>query len=280
MHADPGSFQQAARACAARYLDRVGSIVFRGFPVPDVASFHAWAASFGEPLLAHWEPTFFEPPLCGARSAMRGRESSAAPVHAEYAHASCWPSTLWFWSAADRSQCATLQLADAREVYRRVPDSVRARLCERGIRYVHHFGPQRAAWPVALRSLARDHIEAWCRDQHWQLAWAPDGGLSIQLPGAPAATHPRTGEPVWFSQVHALATGGVESGRCSVRHADGSAIEPALVAAIARAYEEATTTLRLEPGDVLLLDNMLVAHGHDADSGLHSRMSAPRDLSA
>jgi alpha-ketoglutarate-dependent taurine dioxygenase len=98
----------------------------------------------------------------------------------------------------------------------------------------------------------------------------------------PAITqHPTTGEKVWFNHV---AFWHVSSLPAEVREAllsvfsedelpyntyygDGSPIEDSIVQEIREAYAEETIAFPWQKGDLLMLDNMLVAHGRNPFSG-------------
>ena len=88
------------------------------------------------------------------------------------------------------------------------------------------------------------------------------------------ATHPRTGEQVWFNQAHLfhvssldpevreslLAAAGDEPPR-NAFYGDGSPIDERDLEQIRAAYASEAVTFPWQKGDVLLVDNMLVAHG-------------------
>ena len=89
------------------------------------------------------------------------------------------------------------------------------------------------------------------------------------------ARHPQTGEPVWFNQAHLFHPTALEE---EVREAllglfgqeglpryacygDGSPIADSDLAAIRDAYQAEMVDVSWQQSDVLLLDNMLAAHG-------------------
>jgi alpha-ketoglutarate-dependent taurine dioxygenase len=87
--------------------------------------------------------------------------------------------------------------------------------------------------------------------------------------------HPRTGEKAWFNHglfFHVtslppaardslLASFAEEDLPVNTWYGDGGAIEPEVLEEIRRAYRDETVSFPWEEGDVLLLDNMLAAHG-------------------
>jgi alpha-ketoglutarate-dependent taurine dioxygenase len=98
----------------------------------------------------------------------------------------------------------------------------------------------------------------------------------------PAVTrHPRTGEMVWFNQAHlfhltnlepAARAGLLESFQTdelprNAYYGDGAPIEHEALDEIRAVYQEASAQFPWRPGDVLLLDNVRIAHGRRSFTG-------------
>jgi alpha-ketoglutarate-dependent taurine dioxygenase len=95
------------------------------------------------------------------------------------------------------------------------------------------------------------------------------------------ATHPQTGEAVWFNQAHLFhVTSLDEASRAlllqhfgesglprNAYYGDGSAIEPEALDEIREAYERETVVFPWQTGDLLLVDNMRTAHGRQPFEG-------------
>jgi hypothetical protein len=88
------------------------------------------------------------------------------------------------------------------------------------------------------------------------------------------SAHPRNGELVWFNHVaffHVstleqnireglLATMSEKDLPANTYYGDGSLIESSVLNEIREAYRKETISFTWEKGDILLLDNMLMAH--------------------
>lgn len=86
---------------------------------------------------------------------------------------------------------------------------------------------------------------------------------------------PKTGEMVWFNQAHLFHTSSLntevrESLLAIVReedfprntyYGDGSKIETSVIEEIREIYQQEAILFPWKEGDILMLDNMLVAHG-------------------
>jgi alpha-ketoglutarate-dependent taurine dioxygenase len=93
--------------------------------------------------------------------------------------------------------------------------------------------------------------------------------------------HPRTGEAVWFNQAHLfhisslpvdvkeslLSIFAPEDLPRNALYGDGSPIEPAALEEIRHAYAMEQVLFPWKNGDVLMLDNVLAAHGRTPFSG-------------
>jgi alpha-ketoglutarate-dependent taurine dioxygenase len=89
------------------------------------------------------------------------------------------------------------------------------------------------------------------------------------------ATHPDTGDVVWFNQAHLFHVSSLppavrdsllssyteENLPRNVYYGDGTRIELPVLDSIREAYRQETITFPWQEGDVLMLDNMLAAHG-------------------
>jgi len=98
----------------------------------------------------------------------------------------------------------------------------------------------------------------------------------------PAITrHPITGETVWFNHMafwhvsslekdlrELLVSGNSEEGiPYNTYYGDGSRIDDDVVEEVRKAYDAETVKFPWQKGDLLLLDNMLVAHARSPFSG-------------
>jgi hypothetical protein len=109
------------------------------------------------------------------------------------------------------------------------------------------------------------------------LEWLADDRLRTRQTCRAVASHPSTAEMVWFNQAHLfhvsrlqpevreamLSIFSEEDLPRNVYYGDGSAIDPADLDCVCEAYEQEKIAFPWSTGDVLLLDNMLAAHGRN-----------------
>ena len=104
--------------------------------------------------------------------------------------------------------------------------------------------------------------------------WRDGDRLRVRYVCQSVATHPATGEAVWFNQAHLfhkssladharealLSVLAEDELPSNAYYGDGSPIEESALAEIRGAFERASVSFPWLGRDVLMLDNMLVAH--------------------
>jgi alpha-ketoglutarate-dependent taurine dioxygenase len=131
-------------------------------------------------------------------------------------------------------------------------------------------------------------MEAYCRRSRIECEWKDGGGLRTRQARPAVRRHPRTGEWVWFNHVafwHVsslapavremfLAEFRAEDLPYNTYYGDGQPIEDSVVEELREAYRQETVAPLWQEGDVLMLDNMLVAHGRNPFSGTRKILTA------
>jgi alpha-ketoglutarate-dependent taurine dioxygenase len=152
------------------------------------------------------------------------------------------------------------------------------------VMYVRSFGDGVGmAWQKVFQTSDRSAVETYCRARGMEFEWRAGDRLRTRHVRPAVARHPRTGETVWFNQanVHhpsslppalresllAVASDPDLPMDVNACYGDGAPIPDEDIAAVRRAYEEANVLFPWRKGDVLVADNMLVAHGRSPFRG-------------
>jgi alpha-ketoglutarate-dependent taurine dioxygenase len=262
-------------------LPVVGGVLLRGFDVPSVDAFRAFAAGFGHPLLSY---EFGSTP----RSAVGGGIYTSTeypahqhiPLHNEQAYTREWPMKIWFHCAVAAAEGGETPIADSRAVLRRMPEAIRRRF-ERGIIYVRNYGEFDVPWQQVFNTEDRAEVEAFCGRAGIRCEWNDDRGLRTWQLCQGIELHPRSGEAVWFNQAHLFHVSnlqpevresledllGEENLPRNVYDADGKPIPDSVFDEIRGVLAEQTVSFPWQAGDVLMLDNMLAAHARTPFKG-------------
>ncbi|MDW5330240.1 TauD/TfdA family dioxygenase [Plantactinospora sp. KLBMP9567] len=266
-----------------QWLHRHGAVLFRGFGPPSVPDFEAFFASLYPDLVAEHERS-------SPRSHVAGNVFTSTDhpadqriyVHNEMSYSSTWPARLAFHCVAAPETGGQTPLADVREVYRLIDPAIRDRLVRRGVCYVRNYGDRFGLpWQTSFQTDDRARLEEYARQAGLTVVWRPDGGLRTRRTGPVTARHPVTGDVVWFNHATFFHVSTLEP---TIRdgllaelpeadlptnsyYADGDPIEPEVLDHLRAAYERATVSFPWQAGDILLVDNMLVAHGRAPFTG-------------
>jgi hypothetical protein len=172
-------------------------------------------------------------------------------------------------------------LADCRRVLERIPPSVRSEFDD-GVMYVRNFGGGLGlGWEEAFGTADPREVERSCAASGTAVEWRPGGRLRTRSVRPAIVRHPVSGEPAWFNHAaffHASSLPEAVSAAvvtqlaeedlpANTYHADGRPIDPDSLAAIRVAYAAETVAVPWRHGDVLLVDNVLAAHGREAFEG-------------
>ncbi|MCW2919926.1 MAG: putative taurine catabolism dioxygenase [Actinomycetia bacterium] len=259
------------------------ALLFRGFALKDIDEFEQILQAIGGDLLQY---SYASTP----RSHVAGRiytsteypANQEIPLHNEMAYSLKWPMKLGFYSVTSAPQGGETPLADSRRVFALIPPEIRDRFMQKKVMYVRNYGDGLdLPWQKVFQTDDRMAVEEFCRQSGIDCEWKPGGGLRTTQICQSVATHPSTGETVWFNQAHLfhvsslpeevsetlLASLGEDGLPRNCYYGDGSRIDAADLETIRRLYREQSISFPWQDGDIVILENMLVAHGRRPFSG-------------
>lgn len=271
------SWATSNRKYVETQLLRHGGILFRDFAMRSVAEFERFMVAIaGEPIAYHDQATPRSQVIGNIYTSTEYPAALSIEPHNESSYASTWPLKICFFCLTPPSQGGETPIADARNVFTRIDPKIRERFIQQQVRYVRNFGGGFGIpWETVFQTKERAVMEAYCRSADIAFEWKAENRLQTQQIRPAVARHPRTGEMVWFNQATAfhvstlepalrealLAEVPEEEVPKNVYYGDGSRIEPAVLAELREAYRQETVAFPWQEGDLLMLDNMLVAHG-------------------
>lgn len=260
-----------------------GAVLLRGFAVDSADAFARIVASFGGSPLRYRErssPRHRVRP--GVYTSTDYPPSQRICLHNENSYANEWPMKLFFCCTTEPRKGGETPLADVRRVHDRIGEGVRRRFEARGVLYVRNLGPDLGLpWQEVFQADSRRELEAYCDEAGYSVEWLAGDRVRVRRVGPAVVSHPGTGERVWFNHgafFHVsslpealrgglLAVVGEEDLPNNTFYGDGAPIEPGVLQEIRAAYAAERVSFRWRPGDVLVVDNMLVAHGREPFEG-------------
>lgn len=208
-------------------------------------------------------------------------------LHNESTYAARFPRKLFLHCRRPAETGGRTPIADVRAVLRRIDPALRAEFSRKGVLYVRNFGNGvfSPTWQEAFQTDDRSAMEAYCRKSGIDFEWVGPDHVRTRQRRPAIARHPGTGESVWFNHaatLHVSTLAPRVRARIEKLFArddlptntylgDGSQIPADALEQIRSAYRHETVCFEWQPGDVLVLDNLLVAHGRESFTG-------PRDV--
>ena len=257
-------------------LSKHGALLFRGFPLKSADDFEQVASALCSALHGDYGDL--------PREDVGGHIYSSTPYpadqtilfHNESSHMHCWPLKQFFFCQKAAEQGGETPLVDCREVYRRLSPAIKLKIAQSKLLYVRNFSDGLdISWPAFFHTSDRSAVEQYCREAGIEVEWKQGDSLRTRQIRPGVAVHPRTADSVFFNQIQAhhiscvepktreslLSIFGEEHLPRNVYYGDGEPMEWPVVQEICEVYNNLAVSFAWQEGDLLMLDNMLTAHG-------------------
>jgi alpha-ketoglutarate-dependent taurine dioxygenase len=271
-----------------------GGVLFRGFDIFDAYLFEEVVGNLVEELLGEngehprealsgsvYSPVFFPP-------------EQRLLWHNENSFNASGPIRIAFCCVRPALTGGETPVVDSRAVLRRLDEQLRKPFERSGVRYVRTYQPGLGrSWQDIFRTTDRSEVQAHCRRENLEYSW--DGDILRTSAVRPAVLeHPVTRELSWFNQAQHWHTWCLDEATRSALesllgkegmprqclYGDGTPIPDEVMAQILQVYQELELSLPWRPGDVMVLDNILMAHGRNPLSGPRKLLVAMGDLTS
>ena len=261
-----------------------GGVLFRGFKEKSIEDFQRFLAGLGLELLEYKERS-------SPRHTVGQRVYTSTDYPAEYeiylhnenSYQHTWPTKIFFFCVDAAEEGGATPIADCRKIYQRLDPALRQRFIDKQWMAVRNYGDGFGLpWQTVYQTEDKAEVERHCREHGVRFEWKSDERLRTRAVRPAVVRHPETGEMSWFNHATFFH---VTTLHPSVRevllsefdsqedlpnnsfYGDGSPIEPETLDQLRAAYRAETVSFPWQPGDLLMLDNVLVAHGREAFSG-------------
>lgn len=213
-------------------------------------------------------------------------------LHHEQGYSISFPRVLLMACLAAADTGGALLTGDTRAALGHLPPRLAERfrgegwLLERNFR--QHFGLQ---WPAAFGVRTPEEAERFCAEHLMSCAWQPDGVLHAIQRRSAIIHHPVTGQACWFNDIAFFSRWSVAEEERQVllsafgprglpfdtRFGGGDPITEEDWRALLDAYDAVLCRVRWRAGDLVLVDNILCAHGREQYSGRWEVAIAPAE---
>jgi alpha-ketoglutarate-dependent taurine dioxygenase len=276
-----------------RLIDH-GALLFRGFPVASVEEFARFGTSLSpRPLDYVYRSTPRSSVGEGVFTATEYPADQEIALHCENAYQREWPLKLALCCLVAPATGGETPIADLRRVTEAVGQEIVEAFEQRQVRYVRHYRPHLdLPWEVVFQTSDRGELAEFCAAHDIEHAWLDATTLRTAQTAQGTARHPVTGERVLFNQAHLFHRSslapqvskslaelfGADRLPRDALFGDGADIPLAHLEAVRGAFRSASVRFRWQRGDVLLIDNMRMAHGRRPYTGERRVIATLLDL--
>jgi alpha-ketoglutarate-dependent taurine dioxygenase len=284
-------------------LLRHGGVLVRGFDaLCDAHAFERALTATGAQLMDYVGGTSPRKQVAGRiLTATEVPGSYSIPLHQEMSYTDGSPARIAFFCETPAAQGGSTTVADMRTVTRALgQDIAQAFAAQGGLQLRRNLPlPDRVAqrpgvpkpWTEVFDTTEPERAQTRATERGWRWQWMDDASMTLWQEVRPATRrHPVTGDEVWFNQVHIFAPASAlqwarNDGRTEMAermaramrecpefldrfvHADGSEIADEQALHVYDVLEREAMPLNWQRGDLLILDNILMAHGRLRFSG-------------
>jgi alpha-ketoglutarate-dependent taurine dioxygenase len=262
-------------------LYKHGALLFRGFDISDVSVFEFVIAQFKEQSLHYAGGN--SPRTRLGKNVYTSTEYPPEyfiSLHNELSYSNQWPARLLFCCVEEPEEGGQTPLVDSRLLLKALPKHLVEEFQTRGVKYIRNLHSGKGfglSWQKTFESSDRADVEAYARSLDMDVKWHQDGSLSLCNIRPATAIQKATGHEVWFNQADqfhpsthppeiynslmALYKGREDQMPQNATFGDGTSIPREYLEIIRNVTRHHLALFDWRRGDLLLVDNMLVAHG-------------------
>ncbi len=272
-----------------------GAILFRSFNINSISEFERTADAISPNLFGEYGDL----PREGVSEKVYGSTPYPADktilFHNESSHLHRWPMKIFFLCAKAAKEGGETPIVDCRKVYQQLNPKLREKLEEKQLMYVRTFIEDLdVSWQSFFRTEKKSEVENYCQKAGIEFEWLENNGLKTRKVRQAIATHPATGEKVFFNQLQLhhiscldasvreslLSEFGEDKLPRNVYYGDGTAIEDSVMEEINEVYWQNSIAFPWQDGNMIMLDNMLVAHARNPYVGPRKIVVAMAELTS
>lgn len=206
----------------------------------------------------------------------------ALALHNELSYSEISPRHLYFFCHTAPDSGGATTLGDSRRILQNINPKTIGLFKYKQVRYDRNLPGEKDSeysWQAAFETDDKETVEDHCRKIGAEYEWKANGNLRVSQTRPATATHPETGEEVWFNQADGFHPSSLdaetrqwfvtnnEEFRLDSHFGDGSPVAALMLEQIRQVLQNETIPHQWQQSDILILDNILTAHGRMPFSG-------------
>jgi alpha-ketoglutarate-dependent taurine dioxygenase len=272
-----------------------GGILFHNFSVDSPAKFEEFARAISTELFDEYGDLPRENRGAKVYGSTPYPSDKSILFHNESSHMYRWPMKIWFYCVKAAEKGGATPILDCRQAYEMLDRSIIKRMTEKKLLYVRNFiDGLDVNWRQFFQTSDKEQVEQYCRKMSIDFEWKGENHLTTRQLCPAVVRHPFTGDLLFFNQVQLhhircldpavresmLSMFRQEDLPRNVYYGDGTPIEDAVMDEISNLYEQIAVRFQWHAGDIVMLDNMRVAHARDPFEGTRKILVAMAELTS
>lgn len=266
------------------YLLKHGGILLRNFNINSVSEFNRMVQRLSPNLLDYVYRSTPRTKLGGKiYTATEYPADRIIPLHNENAYSRSWPNKIFFFSVIIASEGGETPIADSRNVYKKIDPQIKDKFEKYGVMYTRNYTKGiDLNWQEVFQTEEKAEVEKYCQENNIEFEWKAEiPELTTRQTCQATLLHPVTREPVWFNQAHLFHISSLdEASRLSLikelgeeniprnaSYGNRDPLEGEVLDHIREVYNHEKIKFKWHKGDIMILDNLLMAHGREAYKG-------------
>ncbi len=203
------------------------------------------------------------------------------PMHNEMSYTNSWPGRIWFYCEQPADTGGETPIADSRRVYEQIPPHIREAFEQHGVQYVRNYYTSiDVPWQQVFQTDDPAEVNAYCARNGIAATWEGEQLQTSQTCQA-SLVYNEKGDKVWFNQAHLFHYSSLppalqahllqmfgEKGMPRNSCLGNNAPIPAdHLQTIRDVYNQLKVSHRMKQHDILLLNNIITAHGRQPYTG-------------
>jgi alpha-ketoglutarate-dependent taurine dioxygenase len=280
--ADPAAWAAANRGALHRVVAEHGAVLVRGLGLRDADAAGRVLKALATELVAEREAfasrwTYEE----GVYSSSKWPPNQPMCMHHELSYALEFPAMMLFACLGAPTSGGATAVADGAVVLNALPADLVERFEREGWLLTRSYNDEIGVpWSEAFGTTDRAEVERYCVENRITVEWTADGLRTTQRRPA-VLRHPGHGEKVWFNQIaflnewtmapevreYLVDVYGRDGLPFNTSFGDGGEITEDVVQLINKVYDSVTLTEPWQSGDLMLVDNLRMAHSRSPYEG-------------
>jgi alpha-ketoglutarate-dependent taurine dioxygenase len=280
------SICQSQKEFLRKKLLRHGALLFRGFSVQTPEDFGSFVSAFsGKELLDYVGGASPRVALGGnVYTSTEYPSKNILLLHNELSYSDRYPEQLYFCCLVAPQEGGETPLGDSRRILKRIDKKVVEEFKRKKVKYIRNLSGDSGSgysWQDAFETNNKSQVENHCRESDIDFRWKDDSGLWLSQIRPATTVHPETKEEVWFNQAIGfhprflpeetyqffISQMPEEEFRLNSFFGDNTPFDISNLEHIREILHDEMVIFPWQAGDILVLDNLLTAHGRMPFSG-------------